>query len=92
MSELKLSEVQCRVMKWLGGGWTSAPGAGMAIHVNGQRVCNVDTMHALARHGLVEQLDGPGPGGKLVGQWRATENGRELARQLSSQNQTAGKG
>ena len=60
----------------------SEPGAGMAIHVNGQRICNVDTMFALQRYGLVEQLDGPGPKGKLVGQWKATEEGRALARRL----------
>lgn len=69
-------------MKWLGYGWNSEPGAGMAIHVNGKRICNVDTMVALQRHGLVEQLDGPGRNGKLVGQWKATEEGCALTRRL----------
>jgi len=82
MAEPKLSEAQRRVMKWLGYGWTSEPGAGMAIHVNGKRLCNVDTLMALKRLGLVEQLDGPGPNGKLVGQWKATEEGRALTRRL----------
>ncbi len=82
MAEIKLTEAQRRVMKWLGYGWTSGPGAGMAIHVNGKRICNADTMFALQRHGLVEQLDGPGPNGKLVGQWRATAEGSALTRRL----------
>lgn len=82
MAEPKLSDAQRRVMKWLGYGWTSEPGTGMAIHVNGKRICNVGTMHSLQRHGLVEQLDGPGPGGKLVGQWKATEAGAALTRRL----------
>ena len=43
---------------------------------------NVDTLMALQRLGLVEQLDGPGPNGKLVGQWKATEEGRALTRRL----------
>ena len=54
MAQQKLSEAQRRVMKWLGYGWKSEPGAGMAIHVNGKRICNVDTMVALQRMGLVE--------------------------------------
>ena len=82
MAELKLSEAQRRVMKWLGYGRTSEPGAGMAIHVNGKRICNVDTMFALQRLGLVEQLDGPGPNGKLIGQWKATGDGAALTRRL----------
>lgn len=69
-------------MKWLGYGWTSEPGAGMSIHVNGQRICNVDTLLALQRQGLVEQLDGPGPHGKLIGQWKATDAGAALTRRL----------
>lgn len=77
----KLSEAQIRVMKYLGHGWTSAPGCGMAIHVNGKRICNVDTMFALQRLGLVEQITDHGR--KLVGQWKATEAGSELTRGLS---------
>lgn len=76
MTEIKLSDAQRRVMKWLGYGWESEPGAGMAIHVNGKRICNVDTMHALARMGLVEQKELAGR--KLIGQWKATQAGRDL--------------
>lgn len=80
MAKVNLSEAQRRVLKWLGYGWKSEPGAGIAIHVNGKRVCNVDTMFALQRMGLVEQLSDHGL--KLVGQWRATEAGSQLTRQL----------
>lgn len=80
MAKPKLSEAQRRAMKWLGYGWTSEPGAGMAIHVNGKRICNVDTMFALQRMGLVEQLEERGR--KLVGQWKATQDGSNLARLL----------
>lgn len=80
MAEQKLTDAQRRVMKWLGYGWESEPGAGMAIHVNGQRICNVDTLSALERMGLVEQKVLAGR--KLVGEWKATEAGRQLAGRL----------
>lgn len=80
LNKIKLSEAQRRVMKWLGYGWKTEPGAGMAIHVNGKRICNVDTMYALRRHGLVEQLTDNGR--NLVGQWKATESGSLLTRRL----------
>lgn len=80
MAIQKLTDAQRRVMKWLGYGWKSEPGAGMAIHVNGKRICNVDTMFALQRLGLVEQLTEHGL--KLVGQWKATEAGAALTRKL----------
>lgn len=50
---MKLTNAQKRVMMWLGKGWTSEPGAGTSIHVNGSRICNVDTLKALERMGLV---------------------------------------
>jgi len=78
MAKIKLSEAQRRVMKWLGYGWTSEPGAGMAIHVNGKRLCNVDTLFALERHGFVEQIARDGL--KQVGQWKATDAGSEFTR------------
>ena len=80
MPDPKLTAAQRRVLQWLGYGWKSAPGAGMAIHVNGMRICNVDTMFALQRHGLVEQITDRGL--KLIGQWQATADGAELARRL----------
>lgn len=77
---MKLTEAQRRVLKWLGHGWKSEPGAGMAIHVNGKRICNVDTMFALQRLGLVEQLTDHDL--MLVGQWKTTEAGAALTRSL----------
>lgn len=83
MKAPKLSEAQRRVMHWLGRGWTSEPGAGMAIHINGKRVSNVDTLFALERLGLVEQITQAGL--KRVGQWKATEKGVELVKGSSDQ-------
>lgn len=80
MPDPKLTDAQHRAMKWLGYGWKSEPGAGMAIHVNGKRICNVDTMFALQRQGLVEQISDRGQ--KLVGQWQATVAGAALIRRL----------
>lgn len=80
MVQPKLSDAQTRVMKWLGKGWTSVPGSGTAIHVNGKRVCNVDTMCALERLGLVEQMVIHGR--KAIGQWHATPAGKELTSRL----------
>lgn len=67
-------------MKWLGYGWESEPGAGMSIHVNGTHICNVDTLHALERLGLVEQLVIRGH--KAIGKWKATKASQELAGRL----------
>ena len=80
VAQQNLTDAQRRVMKWLGYGWESVPGAGMAIHVNGKRICNVDTLYALERMGLVEQKALAGR--KLVGEWKATEAGRQLTGQL----------
>ena len=80
MTEIKLSDAQLRVLKWLGNGWKSEPGAGMAIHVNGKRICNVDTMFALMRAGLVEQVLVHGR--EAIGQWQVTEAGKALAGRL----------
>ena len=65
---MRLTPAQTRVMKWLSGGWTTEPGSGMSIHINGKRVCNVDTLYALKKHGLVEQHS--------RWSWRATEAGK----------------
>lgn len=74
MSHPKLTEAQRRVMKWLGKGWSSEPGAGCAVMVNGKRICNIDTMTVLHKLGLVEP--------KAHGCWSATEAGRRLTEEL----------
>lgn len=53
MANPKLSDVQRRVMKWLGYGWHSEPGSGTAIHIKGERVCNVDTLFAEGDRGWI---------------------------------------
>lgn len=80
MSKVKLTDAQRRVMKWLGHGWETEPGAGTAIHVNGKRICNVDTMTALERYGFVEQMTLGGR--KLAGQWKATSAGKSITEEL----------
>ncbi|CAN7628862.1 hypothetical protein LJR189_004756 [Acidovorax delafieldii] len=69
-----LTEAQRRVMKWIGKGWCTEPGAGSAVMVNGQRICNVDTMMALYRFGLASKDDS--------GCWSATESGKAITAQL----------
>lgn len=69
-----LSGAQQRVMTWLGKGWEAQPGAGSTLLVNGQRVCNIDTMISLFRQGLVIQDN--------QRCWRATESGKTVAKQL----------
>lgn len=73
---MKLTDAQKRVMKRLGKGWTSEPGAGASIHVNGSRICNIDTLVVLERMGLVEQRSHGER--KLVGEWQATQAGKDL--------------
>lgn len=52
---IKLTAPQKRVMKWLQGGWSAQKANGSAIHINGKRVCNIDTIMALKRMGLVQE-------------------------------------
>lgn len=66
----KLSPTQTRVMDWISRGWGARASHGSAVEINGQRVCNVDTMAALSRHGLVVREEN--------GYWRATDAGRKL--------------
>lgn len=58
----RLSATQKRVIQLLDGGWETEPRSGMSITIHGKRVCNVDTMNALHRLGLVERIS--------VGRWR----------------------
>ncbi|SED35196.1 hypothetical protein SAMN05216178_6900 [Pseudomonas saponiphila] len=55
MPKLKLSAAQQRVMNWLSQGWGARVSHGAAVEINGERVCNVDTMTTLTRLGLVER-------------------------------------
>lgn len=74
MSTKKLTEAQKRVMKWLGHGWTAEPANGSAIHINGQRRCNIDTMMSLKRAGYVVQDD--------LRCWKATPEGCAITEEL----------
>lgn len=67
----KLTQAQARVMKWLSQKWSARVSHGSAVEINGQRVCNVDTMTALERLGLVKR--------ELSGYWEATPEGRKFS-------------
>lgn len=71
---MKLSDAQKRVLKLLGHGWQTQPGAGSSILVNGQRVCNIDTMMTLFRLGLAEN--------DADGCWSVTATGKTAALEL----------
>lgn len=72
---IKLTEAQKRVMKWLGRGWSARRSHGSAIEINGTRACNIDTIAALVRLGLVQQ--------DSAGMWIGTEQGRKLTADLN---------
>ncbi|HBP6378493.1 TPA: hypothetical protein L6A07_25260 [Pseudomonas aeruginosa] len=55
MKKPKLSPAQARVMQWLSQDWGARVSHGAAVEINGERVCNVDTMASLSRMGLVER-------------------------------------
>jgi hypothetical protein len=74
MTQPKLTDAQKKVMKWLGHGWEAQPGAGSTIIVNGQRICNTDTMKALERAGYAE-VD-------LQRCWKATTAGKSVTGRL----------
>ena len=71
MKKSKLSNAQQKVMLWLSQGWGARVSHGAAVEINGQRVCNVDTMSSLVRLGLVERET-------CAPYWIATEEGRKL--------------
>lgn len=68
----KLSQAQEKVMQWLSQGWGARVSHGNAVEINGDRVCNVDTMAALVRLGLAERESRPP-------YWMATAEGRKLS-------------
>jgi len=69
-----LTPAQKRVLKLIGHGWRSEPGIGSAVMVYKKRICNVDTMMALSRAGLVQKDE--------HGCWSATERGKEVTAEL----------
>lgn len=66
----RLTPVQQEVMRWLSQKWSARVSAGAAVEINGKRVCNLSTMKALAKLGLVEQDD--------TSCWVATSEGLKL--------------
>lgn len=72
MSKPKLTPVQQAVMRWLSQKWEARVAVGSAVEINGSRVCNLSTMNALARLGLVEQQS-------HAPCWVATAEGRKLS-------------
>ena len=68
----KLTPVQADVMRWVGKGWMAHNAVGSSVHINGKRVCNVDTMKALERHGLVAY-------DSAFRHWSATDTGKAWA-------------
>ncbi|MPQ69244.1 hypothetical protein [Pseudomonas sp. MWU12-2323] len=67
----QLTSAQARVMDWLNQGWSARVSNGSAVEVNGKRICNVDTMAALVRFGLVSRDSGSG-------YWNATDAGKKI--------------
>lgn len=72
MTKQKLSPAQKKVMVWLSQGWGARVSHGNAVEINGERICNVDTMTALVRLGLAERESRPP-------YWMATAEGRKLS-------------
>lgn len=69
MSSTKLTAAQKRVMQLMSRRWPAEQSHGCAVHINGRRVCNIDTMTVLERHGLIER--------DTRWTWRATQAGLE---------------
>lgn len=78
---MKLSPAQQRVMLWLSQGWGARVSHGSAVEINGKRVCNVDTMTALARMKLVERET-------RAPYWMATAEGRKLSPNYHSDSES----
>ena len=65
----KLSATQSKAMALMSKGWSANQAYGSAVCINGERVCNINTILALESRGLVER--------KSTWVWRATEAGRQ---------------
>ena len=59
-------------MKWLSQGWSARLSHGSVVEVNGERICNVETMVVLVRLGLVSRDSGSS-------YWDATDAGNKLS-------------
>lgn len=66
-TEKPLTPAQERVMTLMSRRWPAEQSGTLAVHINGQRVCNVDTMKVLERRGLVVK--------DTRWSWKATEAG-----------------
>ena len=53
----KLTSRQQAVMDKMLNGWTAVQTHGNAVSINGNHVCNIDTMTVLARRGLVRKIN-----------------------------------
>lgn len=72
MKKQNLSPAQQKAMLWLSQGWSARNAYGAAVEINGERVCNLSTMRALERAGLIENE-------RHTGHWVATAEGRKLS-------------
>ncbi|HBO5516269.1 TPA: hypothetical protein L4559_005199 [Pseudomonas aeruginosa] len=72
MKKPKLSKAQEKVMLWLSQGWGARVSHGAAVEINGERACNVDTMAALEKMGLVSR-------DPATRYWKATDEGKKLS-------------
>lgn len=71
--KLKLTDAQSRVMTWMSQGWSARVAYGSAVEINGSRICNVDTLSALARMGLIKRDE------THHNLWEATLEGKKLS-------------
>lgn len=55
MKTKPLTKAQERVMALMSRRWPANQSGSRAVHINGTRVCNTDTMTVLERNGLVEK-------------------------------------
>ena len=55
MSNKPLTKAQDRVMTLMSQRWPASVAGSGAIHINGERVCNITTMNVLERQGLIEK-------------------------------------
>lgn len=76
-----LSEPQKRVMRWMSKRWSAEMAHTNAIHINGKRVCNIDTMTVLMKRGLIVK--------DTQWTWKATDAGLAWVEPTKSVNSNA---
>jgi hypothetical protein len=71
--EVKLTQAQMKILRFIAGGFEASRGKGSAVMVDKRKICNIDTMTSLTKKGVLTSTDNG---------WILTQNGSAIAKKL----------